>query len=432
MATWKKVSVSGSNVSQFVNDAGYITSTTANHAFATASFNGQELLAGATNGNLTFSSGSGGGLNITADVGSDLLSFNLDAVPNTSLENDSLRIGNTSIALGTTGSTVDGVVLTDVIATGSFSGSFTGNLNVNLEDLTPGDGLSGSAYDGNIARTFSVNTSSTHIISGSRQAISVQNTTGASGITMNYNTAGNGVISSTILNDNITIGATNVALGGTALSIANLKLTDAEATGSFSGSFVGDGSGITGIASTLDVSGSSGNGTIALKTQDFSILGTANEIDTSMSSQTLTIGMPDDVTIGQDLSVIRDLTVGRNATISGNLHVVGTASFQNTTNLDVADRFIRMASGSDAVGDGGIVIQQTSPANGEAFAYDAATTRWSMTGSFNPATEAYTPDAFVSTVVVGSGGTQASNVISKYSKAGNIFTSASGDIWIYS
>ena len=81
MATWKKVSVSGSNVSQFVNDAGYITSTTANHAFATASFNGQELLAGATNGNLTFSSGSGGGLNITADVGSDLLSFNLGKYP---------------------------------------------------------------------------------------------------------------------------------------------------------------------------------------------------------------------------------------------------------------------------------------------------------------------------------------------------------------
>ena len=431
MATWKKVSVSGSNVSQFVNDAGYITSTTANHAFATASFNGQELLAGATNGNLTFNSGSGGGLNITADVGSDLLSFNLDAVPNTSLANDSLRIGNTSIALGATGSSVDGVVLTDVIATGSFSGSFTGNLNVNLEDLTPGAGLSGSAYDGNIARTFSVDTGSSHYITGSRQAISVLNTTGASGITMNYST-GSGIISSTILNDNITIGATNVALGGTALSIANLKLTDAEATGSFSGSFTGDGSGITGIASTLDVSGSSGNGTIALKTQDFSILGTANEIDTSMSGQTLTIGMPDDVTIGQDLSITRDLTVGRNATISGNLHVVGTASFQNTTNLDVADRFIRMASGSDAVGDGGIVIQQTSPAQGEAFAYDAATTRWSMTGSFNPATEAYTPDAFVSTVVVGSGGTQASNVINKYSKAGNIFTSASGDIWIYS
>jgi hypothetical protein len=432
MATWKKVSVSGSNISQFVNDSGYITATTANHAFATASFDGAELLAGSTNGNLTFGSGSGGGLNITADAGSDTLTFNLDAVPNSSLQNDSLRIGNTSIALGTTGSSVDGVVLTDVIATGSFSGSFTGNLNVNLEDLTPGDGLSGSAYDGNIARTFTVNTSSQHIISGSRQAISVQNTTGASGITMNYNTAGNGVISSTILNDNITIGATNVALGGTALSIANLKLTDAEATGSFSGSFTGDGSGITGIASTLDVSGSSGNGTIALKTQDFSILGTANEIDTSMANQTLTIGMPDDVTIGQDLSVTRDLTVGANATVSGNLVVVGTASFQHSEDLDVADRFIRLASGSNSVGDGGIVIQQTSPAQGEAFAYDAATTRWSMTGSFDPSTEAYTPDAFVSTVVVGSGGTQSSDVVSKYTKAGNIFTSASGDIWIYS
>ena len=48
------------------------------------------------------------------------------------------------------------------------------------------------------------------------------------------------------------------------------------------------------------------------------------------------IGLPDDVTISQDLTVTR------------NLIVQGTASFQHETNLDVADRFIRLASGSSA------------------------------------------------------------------------------------
>jgi len=127
------------------------------------------------------------------------------------------------------------------------------------------------------------------------------------------------------------------------------------------------------------------------------------------------------------------MLVSRNAVISGNLTVAGTASFQNTQNLDVADRFIRMASGSTAVGDGGIVVQQTGPANGEAFAYDAATTRWSMTGSFDPSTEAYTPDAFVSAIVEGGAGVDTpAAVVAKYNKKGNIFVGANEDIYIYS
>ena len=43
MATWKKVVVSGSNISQLNNDVGYLTSVTAQNAFATASFNGNLL-----------------------------------------------------------------------------------------------------------------------------------------------------------------------------------------------------------------------------------------------------------------------------------------------------------------------------------------------------------------------------------------------------
>jgi hypothetical protein len=44
MATWKKVVVSGSNISQLNNDAGYLTSVTTQNAFATASYDGTALI----------------------------------------------------------------------------------------------------------------------------------------------------------------------------------------------------------------------------------------------------------------------------------------------------------------------------------------------------------------------------------------------------
>jgi len=47
-----------------------------------------------------------------------------------------------------------------------------------------------------------------------------------------------------------------------------------------------------------------GTGTVDLSTQNFSILGTANEIETSASGQTLTIGLPDDVSITGELTVL--------------------------------------------------------------------------------------------------------------------------------
>ena len=92
-----------------------------------------------------------------------------------------------------------------------------------------------------------------------------------------------------------------------------------------------------------------------------------------------------------------------------------------------------MASGSTAVGDGGIVVQQDGPANGEAFAYDAATTRWSMTGSFDPATEVYTPYSFMVTVVEGASGVNTpAAVVAKFAKKGNSFVGDDQSIWIYS
>ena len=282
-----------------------------------------------------------------------------------------------------------------------------------------------------------------------------------------------------LANASIGVGSTTIQLGGSATTIAGLTsltstglnatniqttgaVADTKITGSFTGSFVGDGSGLTDIASDLSIAGESGTGTVALQTQTFTV--TAGEgINSVAANQTITISGEDatttnkgiasfnsgdfavasgavslatDVTVDQDLTVVRDVQIGRNAVVSGNLTVAGTASFQNTTNLDVADRFIRMASGSTTVGDGGIIVQQSvvgTEGFGEAFAWDAAVARWSMTGSFDPATEIYAPDSFMATVVEGGAGANTpAAVVAKFAKKGNSFVGADQSIWIYS
>ena len=63
-------------------------------------------------------------------------------------------------------------------------------------------------------------------------------------------------------------------------------------------------------ASDLDFQGDSGGAqSVDLDSQTFTIAGTSNEIETSSSGQTLTVGLPDDVTIGRDLTVTRNVSI---------------------------------------------------------------------------------------------------------------------------
>jgi hypothetical protein len=142
-------------------------------------------------------------------------------------------------------------------------------------------------------------------------------------------------------------------------------------------------------------------------------------------------------TFSGDLTVQGNTTLGNAATdkttINGDLEVTGTASFTNSTNLSVADKYILLNSGSSAVGDGGIVIQQATNGKGELFGFDSSANRFGITGSFNSDTSAdFAPDAFMSMVVSGSAGQNTPDVApARYQQAGNIFAGANGDIYIY-
>jgi hypothetical protein len=330
------------------------------------------------------------------------------SVTSSVLTNDNLVIAGVGGALENSGLTYNGTTLnlgsSQVQAagfSGSFSGSFqgdgsglTGVVATNPNSISQGTGIVPFSYNGLTAQTVAV--------SGAAQLSS-------NAITKWDSTDGKFVNSSLTDNGTTITGTTSIQLSGASSSL----------TGSFTGSFAGDGSGLTGVVSNLNFSGSTGNGTVALKTQTFTIAGTTNEIETSAVNQTLTIGLPDDVIITQDLTVNRNLTV------------LGTASFQNTTNLDVADRFILLASGSNTGGDGGIVVQQGTQGIGEAFAFDLAAVRWGVTGSFDGSTSTIAPDAFMAAVVVGTG-TDPDAAPARYDAAGNIFVGTDENIWIYS
>ena len=82
------------------------------------------------------------------------------------------------------------------------------------------------------------------------------------------------------------------------------------------------------VATALTVDGDSGTGDVDLLTDDLRIVGTSNEIETvsakSGTDVTVTVGLPDDVTIGNDLTVTNDLGVTGNTTLTGNLSVNGS------------------------------------------------------------------------------------------------------------
>jgi hypothetical protein len=526
MATWKKLVVSGSDISQLTNDAGYISASqvpSAENSFATASFNGTDLISDSTSGTLNFASGSGGGLKIDANSATDTLTFDLEAVPNNRLANKDITIGTTTIDLGDSSTTLAG--LTSVSST-----TFTGELDSSstlangVRGVTQGPTDSSTLvattefvqnvvtqgdldFSGDLGLNGSVDLDSqTFAITGggvggiettsdANQGISISlvndNASGgnivplnlsANGIGLDVNTiTGQGLVAQTgqltVLPETqnnpgfipVTVTATGVSIDanlladgskGVEFDAANNTLaavvdnqtieinpsgelrikdggvdTDAiadslgvlgtnEFTGSFTGSFTGDGSGLTGLATTLSTEGDSGTGTIDLQTQILDISGGSN-ITTTAGSQTIEVALNDSISVVD-------------ATVTGDLTVLGTASFQHESNLEVTDRFILLASGSSQEGDGGIIIQQSNQDVGDVFGFDgdpAGTKRWGIDQSQNASLSSFTPEAFMAAVLTGDADSDATIdalVDDRYEAKGNLFIGDDQDIWIWS
>ena len=192
--------------------------------------------------------------------------------------------------------------------------------------------------------------------------------------------------------------------------------------GDFSGSFEGDGSGLTGVASDFNFDGDTGATTINLTTETASFNGTAGEIETTVTANTLTIGLPNNVTIANDL------TVTNNATIAGDLVVDG--SIVSASSLAVEDQFIILASGSNGAIDGGIIVNQIDDdpdGKGVAFAYDSSANRWALETGLNDTASVITPDAFMGVIQESAGAPASDPTYGGTSGKGTIFVDTSND-----
>jgi len=313
----------------------------------------------------------------------------------TTLQVDNLSSGQVVIGGGTgnlsttaingTGNIVATTNATNLIHSGSFSGSFSGN----------GSGLTG------VTATFPT-TAKTDLTSTDQFFIN----DGAS----KYVTYGN--LLTDLAGTNLTVeGTDSLTLATTITGITSISST------SFTGSLLGN---VEGTSSW------------AVNAQNVSSIN--NNITNNTNNYVLTATGGGSINGEANLQFDgTTLTLTGNETITGNLIVQGTASFQNTTNLEVADRFVLLASGSNAAGDGGLVIQQATQDVGELFGYENSINRWGFTSSFTANQSTFNAAAYVTTTEVAASAPSAAPLYGGASNGyGNIHVNtATGDIYIY-
>ena len=375
MATWKKVVVSGSNLSQLNDDIGLILNSDTGSIALGGELGG--TISSATvadniidEANLKISNSPTNGYILSANTGTGGFTW----VANTAAANDTaitLTAGAGIAAIGDGGFTLN---------QGSPE-SFTFAVDGVLEDL---DTLGAPGSDGQF------------IVATGAGAFAYE-----SGATVRTSLGlGNSATQNT--------GSMTVATADTANSVAaNSVALGTDTTGNYVETLA-EGTGI-------DITGADGEGatkTIAVDVSDFMTNGANNRVLTA----TGTDAQNAEANLTFDGST---LTVTGNATITGDLTVTGDTIEQQVTNLNVEDQFILINSGS-AAADAGFVVN----GQGSAFGWDESENRWAF--DFAGATwnqTSITTDAFAAAVVT----TDDAN----YQKVGNIRIDGD-DIYIYS
>ena len=325
--------------------------------------------------------------------------------------------------------------------------------------LTAGAGLSAAGtFDGAAARQFNVDSGSflpfmSSSIFGTVSGDIAINAAGvatiqADSVALGTDTTGNYVQSlanatnggTTITNGAAEGGAATVAVdlndlsaGTVAVAADSIAFIDADDNSTKKESVADLVSGVagTGLAASsgqLSVSYGASAGNAVQGNTSLTLQGTSNEIEVTGGSVTLgsggtvTVGLPDSVTIASNL------------TIGGDLTVYGDAVELQTANLLVEDAFILLASGSAATGDSGIIFGGSEGAanSGNLLFWDASYNtndgRLSIaTGVASNATGAQTPAYSIAGVFEG---TEANAATAQADHAGNIRID-SDEIYIY-
>ena len=508
MATWKKVIVSGSvaelatvsaSVGLIVGSNQQITTAQAT-TFLTGSFTGSFKGDGTNLTGVTataifpttaktdlastdqFFINDGANKYVTyGDLLTDLAGTNL-AVEGT----DSLTLASQIVVTGISASFLGNLTGTASYATQALSSSFASTASYALNIPTTSS-YALQALSASYASTASyVNTLNQNVIISGGLDISI------SPYTSNLQIAGNG-FGQTYLSTNgamvLNPGSGGVGMAGTnqylTLNYINGQTDGTILTGSFSGSFKGDGTNILGvISSSYAVSASQATKAISasyvlqavsasfatnaatasyvlqavsasfatsaatasyvLNAISASYSATASNISPAIINNTnnYLLTATGNGNINGESNLTFDgtlLTVNGNTTITGDLTVAGTASFTNTDNLTIKDKFILINSGSTVLADSGWITQYNAAGSGSAFYLEATSTgtygRFAVAYDVIGTSTALTPDEYVVTARVSASAAIPVNPTwgGSGNGSGNMFiNSLNGDIYIYS
>lgn len=392
MAQWKKIVVSGSNISQLNNDANYVTSSVDNIVYLSGSFSGSFL---------------GDGSNITN------IDYNNIVITQTLLSS-SAQVEITS----TTGYT-------------TFSSSISTDITeVNNTTITGGSGISTSGTIGT-GITVDTNVDDTTIeVNGSDNLAVKASSIGATQLdqvfTDNGGVAGDFGSSTQVpvlsIDEQGRITSASLSTISTTLSISGDSGTDSVSLIDGTLDFQGTG-GITTTVTDDKVTFALNNGVISGSTfsspNQGTLRTTINGVQTDLD---LLLQTTDSVTFA-------GLNVTGDTTVDGNLTVNGTLTTLNTTNTEIKDKFILLNSGSDTPNEAGLVVDEGS-GTGHALIYDADDTRWGVNQSLSSTATSGDSEAYISLVVNENDVNHDVND-TEYHQVGNIKVDTSGNIYIY-
>jgi hypothetical protein len=410
MAEWKKVVVSGSNISQLNNDAGYLVAAGLPNTFATMSINGVSVIADSTTDTLTFASSSGAGLAIVGDAGADSITFTLGAIPNASLANSTIS----GVALGST-----------------------------LNALTAGSGLNngGGTYTGAATRTFSVDSGSMlpyysssifATVSGDITITSAGVAAIGTGVIVNADVAAGAAIAASKIN----FATTGIVSGSTLAAGSGQGSTTLTTNGVSSGDVTATGLGTAGTPTFAGLTITNGN--IAINNGTSTALtttGTTAAVFNTTATTVNAFGAATTLNLG---AATGTTSVQNNLNVAGNLFVQGTTTQINTTDLLVEDKFIVLASGSiDGSADAGIIIDRGSDTDGNiAFGFDSLTDRWGYQNGLTDTSTAIVigtngNSAFAGYVFTEAAHTSTKPITGEFVQAGAIYANTDGTLWMY-
>jgi len=400
MASWKKVVVSGSAISQLNNDANYLIDAQSS-AVLTGSFTGSFVGDGSGLTGVT----ADGTLSSSAQIASDISgAFVSDSA---SIASDIASINALTLVTGS--AQIDHDATTNFVA--------NEHIDHTSVSITAGDGLSGG---GTIAstRTISINTGSAHFEGGVKTKLNAESVLSSS-----LQIAGDISGSLTSLSSSV---ASDIAGLVTDSGSFSTRVTALEDFSSSLGADFVDNTELNSATSSLSASLAADIATNDSRLDDLeadALISGATFSSPSQGTVRATInGVNTDIDTGLQAG---DNVTFADVTITGDLTTQGTVTNINTTDLNIEDKFILVNSGS-STGNAGLIAQNSSTnGQGTALFWDDTENRWSLDHAGADATgDTATADARIAAVAL-------SITDTNYQKNGNIFVSGSGDVYIY-